>query len=249
MTIWKEPGTKPVLIMAVMVALFFAFAYHWAYGQEVSHKPVYWSPRFVHYLECDSAKMLLGYPDSTNIYDTAMLYPVHAYDSSVLGNDSVYADSVGDHWGRVWYWEAGSIDSFHEEFIYTQLGGYYTPSGTISSPTSPSLCTIYAYLKDNFNNPLVGAEVVAIQSSKYAGVDTSGGTSTIIPVIGRSVTTDTSGLFQLILRKTGDYTDTTKGFYDIRGTFAGESIFELKKFVVPDVSTLDIGDTILARGK
>ena len=63
------------------------------------------------------------------------------------------------------------------------------------------------------------------------------------------MTTDTSGLFQLILRKTGDYTDTTKGFYDIRGTFAGESIFELKKFVVPDVSTLDIGDTILARGK
>ncbi len=55
---------------------------------------------------CDSARMIFGYPDTSNLYDTVKITP-QSVDSSIL-KGSVDLDSVGTHYVQIEYYETGS---------------------------------------------------------------------------------------------------------------------------------------------
>jgi len=114
-----------------------------------------------------------------------------------------------------------------------------------TAPSSADLANVYGYIKDAADNPLHGATVTATRMSGI-GVDTSG-TSVIITRHTVSDPTDSTGLFELFLRRTTNYADTTVGFYDIVATFDGNEVFKLQHFWVPASGNVNLGDTLALR--
>jgi len=131
----------------------------------------------------------------------------------------------------------GNIDS-------TDIGGYDIEL----ADAGENNCNVYGYIFDGGDNPLFGARVEAIRVGQGVAIDTTDDKSKIIPSIPVVTYVDTTGLFQLYLRKTTEMADTTKAFYDITATYANTEIFKVKKFYIPDAAYIDIGDTLLARG-
>jgi hypothetical protein len=156
--------------------------------------------------------------------------------------------------------DAGNYTILGHKTAYYFPNGSLTVSGNISATyhdgydvvlasAGENNCNVYGYMFDAGDNPLIGATVQAVRIGNTVGVDSSDAKSKILASVPVTAPVDTSGLFQLYLRKTGEYADTTKGFYNITATYAGIEIFKIQKFYVPDAAYIDIGDTLLARGQ
>lgn len=144
---------------------------------------------------------------------------------------------TGYGWVSRPYTVAGDDDS-------TALNGFDI---VLTSPSAANTCNVYGFLEDGQGLPIVGAVVTAERTGGVHGIDTSSTTVMVPPILIRSRPSDTTGLFEIFLRKTGSYADTTKGFYNIIGTY-GDEIFNINKFYVPDQDSVNLGDTILGRG-
>jgi len=125
-----------------------------------------------------------------------------------------------------------------------EVAGY---GWAVDAPGAPNLCNVNGILENSRGEAYVGAVVEAIRVRGQVGIDTTSST-VIVGVTPVSILADSIGVFQLQLRRTADYADPDKGYYDITGTFGGEKLFEVKRFYVPDQDAVNIGDTILARG-
>lgn len=113
-------------------------------------------------------------------------------------------------------------------------------------PSSADLVNVYGWLRTIDGNPIKGAIIQATRRASQWGI---GGSSppVIVPQIVGWAQSDTLGLFQLILRRTGSYTDTTKGFYDIVGVHGTNQLFKIEKLYIPDVDSLSIADSLSGR--
>ena len=116
----------------------------------------------------------------------------------------------------------------------------------ITIPSSSDLVTVYGWLRDATNNPIHGATVTANRVTSRFGLGGSG-PPVIVPNTSVSVATDTLGLFQLIIRRTGSYSDTTKGFYNITSTYGGSEMFNIEKLYIPNVDSLSLADSLAGR--
>jgi hypothetical protein len=117
---------------------------------------------------------------------------------------------------------------------------------TVDPPdTATHTARVYGYVVDNEAKPIVGADVCAIYGSGSNAVDTI--SNYIISPAAVCRPTDTSGYFYLDLIGTHWYTDTTRGFYNIKATFNGVDVFEVRKLWVPSSGTMNLTDTIAAR--
>lgn len=114
----------------------------------------------------------------------------------------------------------------------------------VDVPGDADLAFVQGYIKNSSDIPVIGAFVRASRS--MLATDTAG-TSVIIPSFPVGAYSDTLGLFRLPLRRTGTYADTTKGFYDIKATFSGNVVFDLKKVWVPASGNLNLADSLLNR--
>lgn len=147
--------------------------------------------------------------------------------------------------------------------IISAKTGYYFPSKSITVsanvtdtvegydisvgiPLAASVCRVYGYLSDYSGNILMGAKVVAKTANVTSIVDTAS-TRRIIAPIERVAKADTSGYWFVDLQKTTTFDDTTKGFYDITGTYMGTTIFFINHLYVPDQSSLNLADSLAGR--
>jgi len=117
----------------------------------------------------------------------------------------------------------------------------------VGSPSGGDMVRVFGYLKKSNDSAIVGAKIEAIRVKSKTAVDTSG-----VPVIISSESvfgyTDTLGYWFIDLRKTSSFTsDTTKGFYNITATYNGSQQFSIEKFYAPDVSTINLADSLAGR--
>ena len=111
--------------------------------------------------------------------------------------------------------------------------------------STASLCVVYGWLKNAQNNPVYGAVVTGNRTTSRYAVDSYN--PVIIPNTSVYAITDTLGYFELLLRTTGSYSDTTKGFYNISSTYGGSEIFSVEKLYIPDIGTLSLADSLAGR--
>ena len=162
---------------------------------------------------------------------------------------------------------AGSRTFSLDPATYTLVGsrvGYYFPTASIvvsgnsdsvafmgyniaiGSPASADLCRVFGYLKDNSDQPIIGVTITATRTQRGIAIDTVGGTAALITNETVTAESDTSGYWFLDLRKTTNFLDTLKGYYNIKGHYGGE-ILNVDNLYVPDAATLNLGDTLALR--
>jgi hypothetical protein len=125
----------------------------------------------------------------------------------------------------------------------------YGYNRVVSTPSSADLMTIFGYLHDAKGDPRIGAIVTAIRVEGPTATADTGNTGVIVDALPYIVQADSLGYFELFLRRTGTYPDTTKGLYDITGTWDEKEIFGITKFHVPATGdSLNLADTLAVRG-
>ncbi len=118
----------------------------------------------------------------------------------------------------------------------------------ITIPTGQDLVNVYGWLQDASGNPIYGAKVFANRvTSRFGLGDDTLSADVIVPNTTVSTTTDTLGLFQITIRRTGSYSDTTKGFYNFNATYNGSEMFSIERMYIPDVDSLSMSDTLANR--
>ena len=116
----------------------------------------------------------------------------------------------------------------------------------IGSPTSGDMVRVFGYLRDAGDSVIVSAEIEAIRVSSLTALDTTG-VAVIIGAAPVVKTSDTLGFWFIDLRKTTSFADTTKGFYNITAKHGGQTIFSIQKFYAPDISTINLADSLIGR--
>jgi len=181
---------KILIVLAVIVAVFcivapklFAGDAGWGQSWDKVYWPIsYWNQG----AECDSGKAYLGYPSSSNYYDTVDLAP-YTYDSTILYYDSLYLDSTGVHRTMIVFYERGVATP---DTVY----GAWNNAVAWDRPAPPAngtanICRVFGYLVD------LGAEWV-----EHATVEATLGKKGIIDtcantlVFDRTVAGPTSGV-------------------------------------------------------
>ncbi len=123
-------------------------------------------------------------------------------------------------------------------------------SGTVTPPADPAMAAVFGYLKDLADRPIKHQLVFAGRSKGRNATDSTAAFNIISDEIV-SVRTDTTGLFNFGdiggLIRTGQYADTTQGFYNFRAERNGQKIFELLNVYIPDTGTVNLGDTLANR--
>jgi len=118
------------------------------------------------------------------------------------------------------------------------IQGYNT---TVSDPSDPAKSLVYATVYD-----VIGAYAsdVIVKATRHTGIaaDTAAG----IIISPRTVydTTDVSGYFSFPLIRTGQYKDTTMGFYDIIGLVRNLEVFRIDTLYVPPTGNIDLSGEI-----
>jgi hypothetical protein len=201
--------------------------------------------------------------------DTIYAVDTSGTDAALEGVKVTALDASGGTAAFDWTSGSGFVVFALDGGTYTILArktGYTFPNGTqtvsgnvdsaaisgydvVLSDAGENNCNVYGYIFDAGDNPLFGARIEAIRVGQGVAVDTSDAKSKIIPSTPVIAYVDTTGLFQLYLRKTNEMADTTKAFYDITATYANTEIFKVKKFYVPNAEYIDLGDSLLTRSR
>ena len=116
----------------------------------------------------------------------------------------------------------------------------------IATPTNPALANAYGYIKDASNTALKHLPVFSVRSKGRNATDSTSAFNIIAGSLVQ-VRTDTTGLFQFTLIRTGQFSDTTRGFYNFWAERGGEKIFELLDVYLPDTGNVNLGDTLTNR--
>ena len=122
------------------------------------------------------------------------------------------------------------------------LGGF-----GIVSPSAADLALVYGWVKDMSDNPVQGARIDISRVTTGNSADTSVTTPVIISPKPIVAYTDTAGYWQIYLRRTTAYSDTTLGFYNIVCNHGGSKIFDFKKLRIPGSGNLNLGDSLAVR--
>lgn len=141
-----------------------------------------------------------------------------------------------------------SFPSFSHSFTASgrdSLKGY---DKVVSSPGAADICVVHGWVYNAKGDPRKGTEVTAIRK-RWAIADT-GSTAVIVDALPYAAEpADTLGYFELFLRKTTTFSDTTEGFYDITGRWGGKDVFSMPKLYVPDQDSLNLADTLALMGR
>lgn len=97
------------------------------------------------------------------------------------------------------------------------------------------------------DNPLEGIIAQASFSDAAARGDSAATGVIISGAVVVQDPTDSLGYFELFLKRTGTYPDTSKAFYDIRGYQDDVLMFEILQVYVPGSGNVDLGNILGAR--
>ena len=173
----------------------------------------------------------LRYVGSVDISDTDLIW-LDAFD---------YYDDDLISW-RLDTWRTGRVDSlgtFDTVFVYDTL--YTAPPHD-----SADICVVYGFIRDAFDSTIIGADIEVQHSVKRPTVDTTGASVLIVTVV-KAASTDPDGYFELPLRRTNTYSDTTRGLYDIIGRYDGQQIFRFNRLSTPATGNLNLFDSLAVR--
>lgn len=117
---------------------------------------------------------------------------------------------------------------------------------SIGSPANADLSRVHGFLRTIEDKKIDGATVIATFHSGSNQTDSTG-TAVIVADIVAEASSDSTGYFFLDLRRTTTYPDTSRGFYDIRGYWDEELIFEVLKLYIPVSGNINLADTLANR--
>lgn len=124
-------------------------------GGDHSWRGPYWPVNLEHYQKMDSAKLLFGYPDSTNYYDTVFYWPVF-FDSTYATTDSLLLDSLGVHQVKILIWSGGTNDTLVDRAVWNHVG----PALGRPGPTpGPDFVSAYIDVGTGFIDSTTGAMI------------------------------------------------------------------------------------------
>lgn len=179
------------------------------------------------------------------VYNASGAEVVNGWTNS-SGNKTLYLDAgtytiVGRATGYIWnslsYTVSANADS-------VPVLGY---NQVIGNPSSANLSRVYGWVKDITDQAIAGASVTITRNSTAPVVDSSGTGSVVISPQAIVVYTDTAGYWFADLRRTANYDDTTRGFYDIEGTWDTKTLFKINKLYIPGSGNVNLGDTLANR--
>jgi hypothetical protein len=105
---------------------------------------------------------------------------------------------------------------------------------------------VYGLCRDGTDTPVQGAEITAVRSNPMNAVDTTSSDTTFIivpdPVTAKS---DSLGYWFLYLRQTAAFVDSQ--FYNISGNAWGGEFFKILRLTIPDVDSMNLGDSLAGR--
>ena len=143
--------------------------------------------------------------------------------------------------------------TFNPDTVTVTGADTFTVSGTgvtIASPSNASLCNVFGFLKNVQDSAYDGAIVRAERIVGKTAADTSGAQTVIISEEPAYAISDSTGKFELYLRRTSSFhPDTSYGFYNIIATYGNPAVtlFEIFEFYVPDTTQINLGDTLALR--
>jgi hypothetical protein len=117
----------------------------------------------------------------------------------------------------------------------------------VGTPSNPNLGRVYGFLRTIEDFPIDGATVTATLHTGKNQSDSAGAEGVIISDVRGSAASDSLGYWFMDLRRTFNYADTTRGFYDIRGYSGGKQLFEVIKLRVPNTGNVNVGDILSTR--
>lgn len=202
--------------------------------------------------------------------DTIIFYAVDTSGTDTARQDVklTVKNDAGADVGVLWTDGTGKATFFLDDGSYTVIGratGYiwnslsYTVSANadsvpvlgynqiIGNPSAANLSRIYGWVRDITDQPIAGASVVITRNSTAPVVDSSGTGSVVISPQAIVVYTDTAGYWFADVRRTANYDDTTRGFYDIEGTWDTKTLFKINKLYIPSSGNVNLGDTLANR--
>ena len=120
------------------------------------------------------------------------------------------------------------------------IEGYAT---TLASPLE-GYAWVYAYESDVDGNRLAGV-IVRENHGPLAGTDTNRG----LTVAPRYLydTTGADGLWAFQVLQTGEYDDTTRGFYYLKAYYEGSVLWQVDSLLVPDTGNINITEVLAAQ--
>ena len=204
---------------------------HWgASGDTVDYRPMFfWAE------DPDTAVIttIINWTDTT--YDTVLSDSYWIDTVSVPDTFTVQVTADLNYTGE---WVAGGIlhlnaNPKRDRLALPNASGYATISGYIYYE---------GHATDTANVGVDGIWVHASRITNNEAIDTSGASSAFIYSVGVGDHTDTTGKFEFYLKRTGEYADTTEGFYNVKAEDAsGTVIFDVRRLYVSDTGNIDLG--------
>ena len=183
--------------------------------------------------------------------DTLSRIPVYAQNAAGgpagkgSTNDSGYtvlmlegAVTLGATYGTFYGFDSKSTTITANDTIVIE--GYAT---TLASPME-GYAWVYAYEADVDGNRLAGV-IVRENHGPLAGTDTNRG----LTVAPRYLydTTGADGLWAFQVLQTGEYDDTTTGFYYLKAYYEGSVLWQVDSLCVPDTGNINITEVLAAQ--
>lgn len=179
------------------------------------------------------------------VYNSAGAEVVNGW-TNAGGNKTFYLDDgaytvVGRATGYIWNSLACTV-SVNDDSV--AVLGY---NQIIGNPSAANLSRIYGWIYDIKDDPVRGASITITRNNSSPVVDSSGTGSVVISPNPIIVFTDTAGYWFADVRRTQNYDDTTRGFYDIVGNWRNKELFKINKLYVPATGNINLGDTLAQR--
>lgn len=124
------------------------------------------------------------------------------------------------------------------------VGGYAIVTDT---PTVANTSIMEGFLKKPNFIAIEGAIITAVRYEGVSAIIDTAAIPSILPRLEMFAVSDTLGYFNMTLRGTSSYPDTSLGFYNISATRGGVTLFSIEKLWVPSSGTWNIADSLVGR--
>lgn len=192
-SVWNERGTKPILIGLAIVIALCAIGYKSVYAGDAgwwySYSTIYTPGSYWHSADCDSGHILFAYPDSTDYYDTVDLV-VSGWDNQILLWDSLYLDSIGEHFMTIVYYLEDDSTSDSVKGSWDHFNAWIHPGAVGSVPTYTKTCAVSVVVLDNRGDPVENVAVTAMLARSNL-VDSAG---YAVVNVAQRITTNSEGI-------------------------------------------------------
>ena len=146
-----------------------------------------------------------------------------------------------------------NADSSYNILLYASFAGdgkdfygaacQYIPSISIFSG-SADMGPIYGEIIDGSGNYLSNARcwLIPYKSGNYVEVN-----GRMVKSARQHTKTTDLGYFSFNAIRTGQYDDTTKGFYNLQVYHGGRKLYDIRKIYVPDTGGVNVGELLMSR--